>query len=351
MIILGIESSCDETASAVVQLTFNNGRPKSRILSNFVASQDEIHSPFGGVVPELASRRHLENSVPIISGALSGAGISPDKLYGIAVTCAPGLMVSLLIGIQVAKGLAFALKKTLIGVNHLEGHLNAILLEREDLPYPHIGLVVSGGHTSLYLVKKFGDYELLGATRDDAAGEAFDKVAKLLNLGYPGGPIINKLAKNGDPKAFKFSLPKFGGYSQKREADPLDFSFSGIKTAVLLKYKEALSKGKVTDQFVYDLIASFQNSVVSFLCKRVIEAAKKKSAKAIVVSGGVAANTHLREEMAKSCEENGLSCYIPSTKLCTDNAAMIAYVGARYFEMNKKSDMKLNAVANMEIGI
>jgi len=203
MRILGIESSCDETAAAVVEFSNNS----KSILSNEVASQNEIHKRFGGVVPELASRSHLEASIPIIKIALKKAKTDLKNIDGIAVTHAPGLLGSLLVGLQTAKGLAFAADKPLIGVNHLEGHLNAITLEKQDMPYPHIGLVVSGGHTSLYLVKKFGDYTLLGATRDDAAGEAFDKVAKLLDLGYPGGPIIDKLAQKGDPDRFKFNPP------------------------------------------------------------------------------------------------------------------------------------------------
>ena len=273
------------------------------------------------------------------------------NIDGIAVTHAPGLLGSLLVGLQTAKGLAFAADKPLIGVNHLEGHLNAITLEKQDMPYPHIGLVVSGGHTSLYLVKKFGDYTLLGATRDDAAGEAFDKVAKLLDLGYPGGPIIDKLAQKGDPDRFKFNPPRFGGYSHKSQPDSLDFSFSGMKTAVLLKVREEKSTGKLSDSFIYDLIAGFQKSAVTFICDRIIQAAKKHKTSAVTISGGVAANTCLRKTLNEYCDENNIKCFIPSFQLCTDNAAMIANVGGSYLKIGKRSDINLNAIANMEIGL
>jgi N6-L-threonylcarbamoyladenine synthase len=335
-LILGIESSCDETAVAILK--------NKEILASVVASQDDVHERFGGVVPELASRRHLEMMVPLLHAALEASKIDMDEINGIAVTSAPGLVVSLLVGISAAKGLAYALNKPIVGVNHLEGHLNAVHLEYEDVPYPHIGLVVSGGHTSLYLVKDFGEYELLGATRDDAAGEAYDKVAKLMELGYPGGPIIDKLAHEGDAKAFKFTVPKF-------EQETLDFSFSGIKTAVLLKHRDASKKGKVDDKFVRDIAASFQYTVVKILCDRLFEAAAKHGARAVVISGGVAANKGLREELKRRSEELKIKSFIPSIKLCTDNAAMIAYVGRRYLESGQFSDMKLNAVANQEIGV
>ncbi len=345
MIILGLESSCDETAAALFDQRQNN------IIAQHVASQDEVHAPYGGVVPELASRRHLEKIVPIIRQTLTDANIQLSNIDGIAVTCAPGLMGSLLVGIQVAKGLALALSKPLIGVNHLEGHLNAINLQEENIAYPHVGLVVSGGHTSLYQVKGFGDYELLGATRDDAAGEAYDKVAKLLGLGYPGGPIIDKLAPKGNNKAFLFTPPQFGGYSAKRETETLDFSFSGIKTAALLAHRKAAQNNEVNEQFVVDLAASFQKTVVSFLVDRTLEAAKRIEAKAVVLAGGVAANSELRKTLAQACGQNNLKCYLPAISLCTDNAAMIAYVGSRYLQMGQQSDLSLNAVANQEIGV
>ncbi len=344
MLVLGIESSCDETAAAVVK--------DRRLLSSLVATQDEVHAKYGGVVPELASRRHMESVIPLTRGALSKAGVSIGDVDGIAVTCAPGLLGSLLVGIQFAKGIAFAAGKPIIGVNHLEGHLNAVRLEREDVPYPHIGLLVSGGHTSLYLVKGFGEYKLLGATRDDAAGEAFDKVAKLLNLGYPGGPIIDRLSEKGNPNAFRFTTPKFDHSAKFGSGNPhLDFSFSGIKTAVLLNHRDQSAKGAVSDQYVADLVSSFQEAVVRFLTDRAMAAANQTGARAVVLAGGVAANRHLRKRLEQRCAEANLECFIPSFGLCTDNAAMVAYVGARHLENGRKSDMSLNAVANQEIGL
>lgn len=335
MSILGIESSCDETAAAVVD--------GSKVLSNIVATQDDVHARFGGVVPELASRRHIENIVPVIKAALAKAGVGFGDISGIAVTYAPGLLGSLLVGIAAAKGLAYVLDIPLIGVNHLEGHLNAAALEFGDIPLPSVGLVVSGGHTSLYLVKGFGEYRLLGATRDDAAGEAFDKVAKLLGLGYPGGPAIEAAAKGGDPKAFKFSQPKFS------TGNSLDFSFSGIKTAVLLLYRR---EGRTTGpSFVSSLAASFQEAVIDILVARLIEAARLNNARAIVLAGGVAANLKLRERLKSAADVAGLPSFIPPVALCTDNAAMIAYVGARCLELGDKSDLTLDAVANQEIGV
>lgn len=334
---LGIESSCDETAAAVIR--------DNKILSNVVATQHDVHARFGGVVPELASRRHLENIVPVIRKALTDAKVVLDDISGIAVTNAPGLVGSLLIGISAAKGIAYAKNLTLIGVNHLEGHLNAAELEFGDIPLPYVGLVVSGGHTSLYLVSGFGKYKLLGATRDDAAGEAFDKVAKLLELGYPGGPAIDTASKNGNPKAFRFTKPKF------EQDDSLDFSFSGIKTAVLLTHRKEKEKGKVSSSFVSDIAASFQESVVSFLVERLIQAAKIHKAGAVVLAGGVAANKRLREHLQLTANEHGIKCFVPAMSFCTDNAAMIAYVGAKKIAAGERSDMALNAVANQEIGI
>lgn len=335
-LILGIESSCDETAVAVLK--------DKKIISSVVASQNDVHERYGGVVPELASRKHLEMIVPLLKSALDEAKCSLNDIEGIAVTNAPGLVGSLLVGLSAAKGIAYALGVPLIGVNHLEGHLNAIHLECDNVPYPHVGLVVSGGHTSLYQVSEFGSYKLLGATRDDAAGEAYDKVAKLMELGYPGGPIIDNLAGIGNENAFQFTTPKFDG-------DTLDFSFSGIKTAVLLKCKAANENEEFSQDFVRDIAASFQYAVVKFLCDRTFEAAEKTGARAIVVAGGVAANSGLRKELRKRALEKGINCYVPSIKLCTDNAAMIAYVGSRYLEKGMSSGMTLNAVANQEIGL
>ena len=336
MLILGIESSCDETSAAVLKTS-------KVVQSNIVASQEDVHAKYGGVVPELASRRHMEMIVPLVRSALDNAGTTFGDIGGIAVTRAPGLIGALLVGVSFAKALAFSLKIPVIGVNHLEGHLNAAHLEHDGITYPHIGMVVSGGHTSLYLVKKFGDYKLLGATRDDAAGEAFDKAAKLMGLGYPGGPVIDLIAKSGNPKAFKFTRPKMGRGSSF-DIGELDFSFSGIKTAVMMKSK------KIKKEDIPDLAASFQNAVVEIICGQIISAYKKYKYSTVVVSGGVAANSCLRAKLKEICNENGLKLFIPSIKYCTDNAAMIAYVGGRYLEAGKK-DLSMDVSANEEIGV
>lgn len=337
MFILGIESSCDETAFAVLKT------PRT-LLSSVIASQNEIHERFGGVVPELASRRHMEMIVPLFNLALEKAGMRFEEIDGVAVTRAPGLMGALLVGLSFAKAVSYASNKPIIGVNHLEGHLNAAFIEHENISYPHIGLVVSGGHTSLYLVKGFGKYKLLGATRDDAAGEAFDKVAKLLGLGYPGGPIIDKTAKEGNSKAFKFTRPKLNSGSIF-EVGELDFSFSGLKTAVMLEFKRNLHISKK------DMAASFQGMVVNILTTQIIKACRKYNCKAAVISGGVAANSELREKLKRAGEEEGIEVFLPSMKFCTDNAAMVAYIGGRYLEMGKNDGPELSATANEEIGV
>jgi N6-L-threonylcarbamoyladenine synthase len=337
MRILGIESSCDETACAVVS--------GNKVLSNLIATQHDVHAKYGGVVPELASRRHMESIAPLIRGALEEAHLELGDIEGVAVTCAPGLLGSLLVGLSAGKSLAYARRIPFIGVNHLEGHLNAAALEFGDIPLPFVGLVVSGGHTSLYLVKGFGDYRLLGATRDDAAGEAFDKVAKLLGLGYPGGPAIDRASQRGDPKAIRFTRPRFN------QEDSLDFSFSGIKTACLLKKREAETQGKLCDAFIADIAASFQETVVHILVDRLIEAAGRTGARAVVLAGGVAANRRLRVLLQESAAQAGMTAFIPNAKLCTDNAAMIAYVGGKRLERGELSPLTLNATANQEIGV
>jgi N6-L-threonylcarbamoyladenine synthase len=341
MIVLGIESSCDETATAILSA------PRS-ILASLVSSQNDIHAKFGGVVPELASRRHMEMIVPLFEESLKTSGVALRQIDGIAVTRAPGLIGALLVGLSFAKSLAYVLDKPIVGVNHLEGHLNAAHLEH-DIEYPYVGLVISGGHTSLYHVKKFGNYKLLGATRDDAAGEAFDKVAKLLGLGYPGGPIIDKISRDGDPKAFRFTKPKMNKGSKFEKAD-LDFSFSGIKTAVMLEFK-GLDKKSPSQTMVADMAASFQRTVVDIVCSQIVKACQKTACKSIVVSGGVAANSALRAGLKNICEENGINLYLPSLKFCTDNAAMIAYAGAKRLAMGNSDDLSLFATANEEIGV
>ena len=336
MRVLGIETSCDETAAAVVD--------GEEILASLVATQHDVHARYGGVVPELASRRHIENIVPLIRGALAEARLSIKDIHGVAVTFAPGLVGSLLVGLAAAKGIAYATGLPLVGVNHLEGHLNAAALEFGDLPLPYVGLVVSGGHTSLYLVHGFGHYQLLGATRDDAAGEAFDKVAKLLGLGYPGGPAIDATAERGDREAFRFTRPKFTSEAS------LDFSFSGIKTAVLLLHRRESKKGPPSEAFVVDVAASFQEATVNFLVDRLMEAARLNQARAVVIAGGVAANRRLRSRLSEQAGQANLPCFIPSMNLCTDNAAMIAFVGGKRLAEGKMSNLILNAVANQEIG-
>ncbi len=329
MLVLGIETSCDETAVAVLEL----GRQNPKILSNLIASQHDIHEKFGGIFPEWASRRHIEVIRPLVEEALKEAAFPP--LDGIAVTHAPGLVGSLLVGLSFAKAYAFGLGTPFIGVHHLEGHLNAPFLEHPKIPYPQIGLVVSGGHTALYLVRKFGVYEFLGGTRDDAAGEAFDKVAKILGLGYPGGPEIDKQAKEGNPKAVKFPKPRMKGY---------DFSFSGLKTAV----KGVVDRGDPPS--IPDLCASFQETVVDVLIEKTIAAAKGARCRTILVTGGVACNSRLRQKFGEAARSSRLKVYFASPMFCTDNAAMIAYVGGQRLLRGEKSPLSLNAVANLALG-
>lgn len=331
MKILGIETSCDETAVGIVE--------DRHILSNVVASQAKIHAPFGGVVPEIASRYHVENLPIIIQEALDKAQLFFHDIEGITATYTPGLLGALLVGLQYAKALSLALKKPFVGVNHLEGHLNAVFLEKE-VGYPYIGLIASGGHTHLYRVQNFGQYECLGATRDDACGEAYDKVAKLLGLGYPGGPLLEKEASQGNPQAFRFTKPKL------KEAS-LDFSFSGVKTACLLEVKK--QNGNISKQFRQDLAASFQEMVTSFLLDRLAQATEKYRIKRVVVTGGVAANQTLRKKLSDWANEANVSCLLPSIPLCTDNGAMIAYVGGQYLKRNKTSPLSLNALASSEL--
>ena len=328
MIVLGIESSCDETAAAVVE----DGR---RILSSVVSSQVVIHRPYGGVVPELASRQHVKVIIPVVSEALQRAELEMDAVDAIAVTQGPGLVGSLLVGIGVAKGLAYATGKPLVAVNHLEGHIQAAFLEESQPSFPVVALVVSGGHTNLYLVRDYGSIDLVGRTRDDAAGEAFDKVAKFLDLGYPGGVVIDDLAREGNPKAISF--PR--AYLEK---DSLDFSFSGIKTAVVnfvRKYVNtshrannrrigvAGASSKELPLPIADIVASFQEAVVDVLVEKTCSAAKRFKVRQVVVAGGVAANSRLRQRLQEELAGLGLSLNLPEPELCTDNAAMIAAAG------------------------
>ena len=329
MVVLAIESSCDETAAAVIV-----GGEKA--LSNVVSSQTQVHRKYGGVVPELASRKHIEAIIPVIREALRKADISLDHVEGIAVTNGPGLIGSLLVGLSVAKAIAYARNLPFVGVNHVEGHLSAIFLENPRLRFPFIGLVVSGGHTCIYRVKHLGRYEWLGGTRDDAAGEAFDKVAKLLNLGYPGGPVIDEVARDGDPQAIPF--PR--AFISK---DSFDFSFSGIKTSVLHYVR------KHPHDRVEDIAASFQEAVVDVLVSKAVQAARALDLPRIVLSGGVASNTRLRTRLQEIAEKEGLEVNIPSPIFCTDNAAMIGVIGHYYLERGRTSPLTLNAFSNLPI--
>jgi len=333
MIVLGIESSCDETAAAVVK----DGR---NILSNVVSSQIAFHKKYGGVVPEIASRKHVESILPVIKEALESAQLTLDDIEGIAVTEGPGLVGSLLIGISVAKSISYVKKIPLIGINHIEGHLHAIFLE-EEVKFPFVGLVVSGGHTNLYLVKAIGNYTFLGQTRDDAAGEAFDKVAKLLGLGYPGGVIIDKMAKEGNVSAIKFPRAMLS-------KDSLDFSFSGVKTAVLHYVKS--HDGEMPPNHIKDIVASFQEAVVDVLVTKLLKAARQHEVSRVVLSGGVAANTRLREKITAQAKEGKISVSIPSPHFCTDNAAMIAAIGNYYLVQGRTSPLTLNASSRLSLG-
>jgi len=311
MKILGIETSCDETAAAVVE----DGR---RALSDVVATQIEIHRRWGGVVPELASRNHVVQIMPVVDEALTRAGVSPQDLDAVAVTSGPGLVGALLVGVQAAKALAASWQKPLVPVNHLEGHLVAAFLAETPPSFPYLGMVVSGGHTSLYAARAFGDYQPLGQTRDDAAGEAFDKGAKLLGLPYPGGVAIDRLAKDGNRDAIRFPKAIVKG-------SDLDFSFSGLKTALLLHVKK---HGVPEGQALADLCASYQEAIVRALVEKAFRAARRLQFDRLVLSGGVAANSRLRAAAtAKATEYEGMSVFIPPVKLCTDNAAMIAVAG------------------------
>lgn len=332
--ILAIESSCDETAAAVVK----NGR---EVLSNVISSQIALHTLYGGVVPEIASRKHIEKINQVIEEALKEANVDFDTIDAIAVTYGPGLVGALLVGVSAAKALAFALKKPLIGVHHIEGHISANFIENKELKPPFICLVVSGGHSHLVKVRDYGEYEILGRTRDDAAGEAFDKVARAIGLGYPGGPKIDKVSREGDPEAIRFPRAKVG-------ESEYDFSFSGLKSAVLNYLNSCQMKGEEINQA--DVAASFQKAVVDVLVDHSISAVKKYGFETFAIAGGVASNSHLREAMEKACAENGIEFYHPSPIYCTDNAAMIGV--AAYYEYIKgvRHGYDLNAVPNLKLG-
>lgn len=333
VLILAIESSCDETAASVIE----NGR---NVLSNIISSQIEIHKEFGGVVPEVASRKHIENINDVVEEALVKANVDSEKIDAIAVTYGPGLVGALLVGVNFAKGLSYAWNKPLIGVNHIEGHISANYIENKGLEPPFICLVASGGHTHLVYVKNYGEYEILGKTRDDAAGEAFDKIARAIGLGYPGGPLIDKAAKKGNKDAIKFPRVVI-------DDDTLDFSFSGLKSAVLNYIHNIRQKDEKIS--VEDVAASFQEAVVEVLALKTIKAARRKNCSTIALAGGVASNSSLRETLQEECLKNNYKFTKPSPVLCTDNAAMIGCAGY-YKYLNKQfADSSLNAMPNLEL--
>ncbi len=331
--ILGIESSCDETAASVVK----NGR---EVLSNIISSQIAIHTLYGGVVPEIASRKHIEKINQVVHAALEEASMKIEDMDAIAVTAGPGLIGPLLTGVSFAKGLSFASGVPLVGVHHIEGHISANYIENKELEPEFICLVVSGGHTHLVRVVDYGKYEILGATQDDAAGEAFDKVARSIGLGYPGGPKIDKVAKDGNPDAIKFPRAHVA-------AGEYDFSFSGLKSAVLnyLNSMEMKKEKIVTE----DVAASFQKAVVDVLVANAMAAVDKYGEKKFALAGGVASNSALRVAMEKACAERGIEFYRPSPILCTDNAAMIGAAGYYDFIKGKRAGLDLNAKANLKI--
>lgn len=357
MLILGIDTSCDDTSASVVE----NG---TKIISNIISSQSEIHKKYGGIVPELASRRHIEMIWPVVNEALKIASVRLEDLSGVAVCHGPGLIGSLLVGCSFAKAVCYSKQLPLLAVNHLEGHIFSSFLEGSKPSFPFIALIVSGGHTCLYRVDGFGKYKELGRTRDDAAGEAYDKVSKLLGLGYPGGPVIEKLAQDGNPKAIDFPrayLP-----------ESLDFSFSGLKTAVLNFSKSAVSsqespplspplaKGGIrggvnselrtlNPELINDIAASFQASIVDVLVRKTEWAIKKERIKRVTLTGGVASNSELRKKMKKMGKEKEVEIFIPSISLCTDNAAMIAAAGYHYLKTKNIAGLDLNPKACMPL--
>lgn len=334
MKILAIESSCDETAAAVVE----DGRTA---LSNVISSQIDIHTLYGGVVPEIASRKHTERINYVVEQALSEAGIGLREADAVAVTCGPGLVGALLVGVAYAKALAYAAGKPLIGVHHIEGHISANYIENKELEPPFLCLVVSGGHTHLVRVSDYGEYEVLGRTQDDAAGEAFDKVARAIGLGYPGGPKIDKLAGEGNPQAIRFPRGQVAG-------SPYDFSFSGVKSAVL----NYLNQMEMQHQEINraDVAASFQQSVVDVLVEKTMAALREIGMEKLALAGGVASNSAIRAGMKEACEKAGITLYCPSPVLCTDNAVMIG--AAAYYDYQKgiRHGWDLNAVPNLVLG-
>jgi N6-L-threonylcarbamoyladenine synthase len=339
MLVLGIESSCDETAAAVV-------RDGHEILSSVISSQIDLHKPYGGVVPELASREHLNKIEPIVKEALERAKVKLNELDAVAITQGPGLIGSLLVGVCYGKALAYALEKPFIGVNHIEGHVYSVVFENPPVEYPALALIVSGGHTNLFFIPEEGKYKVVARTRDDAAGEAFDKIAKMLGLGYPGGPVIEKLAKEGDAKKIKFPVAKIS------DGRP-DFSFSGLKTAVSRYVREnniqPVKSGEIPTQEIKDICASFQATVIKSLVVTMEKLAAQLLPKTLIVAGGVACNNALREAAQNVADKRCIPVYFPSKHLSTDNAAMIAAAGTFHLKRGERADLKMSADVSMRL--
>lgn len=334
VLILAIESSCDETAASVVK----NGR---EVLSNVISSQIDLHTLYGGVVPEIASRKHIEKINQVVNEAISEANVTWDDITAIAVTYGPGLVGALLVGVSFAKSLAWAMKKPLVGVHHIEGHISANYIDNKELQPPFMCLVVSGGHSHLVKVADYGEYEILGKTRDDAAGEAFDKVARAIGLGYPGGPKIDKVSYEGNPTAMDFPRAKVAN-------NEYDFSFSGLKSAVLNYINSQEMKGEEVNQA--DVAASFQQAVVDVLVGHSMQALEEYGFKKFAIAGGVASNSHLRTAFEQACAEKHIEFYRPAPIYCTDNAAMIGVAGYYEYMKGVRSDWNLNAVPNLKLG-
>jgi len=349
MLILGIESSCDDMAAAVL-------KDGSHVLSSVISSQDDIHSLYGGIVPELASRRHIETVIPVVEEALKQASVTMDDIDAIGVTQGPGLVGSILVGLSFAKAVAYALGKPFVGVNHIEAHPLAVFLDEtgegvKTPDFPYVALVVSGGHTSLIKVESFTGFSVLGRTRDDAAGEAFDKAAKLLGLGYPGGAMIDKLAKEGNPGAIRFKRPII-------KKGNLEFSFSGLKTAVMLRVKAERPTGvteggddpgaALSGEFIRDLAASFQEAVVDVLTKKALWALDATGTRDLVIAGGVACNSRLRAKLAEAAFDNGARLFMPPARFCSDNAAMIALGGYHRLKAGERGELNMNAYPSLK---
>lgn len=334
VLILAIESSCDETAASVIK----NGR---EVLSNVIYSQIALHTVYGGVVPEIASRKHIEKINQVIEQALADAGVVLKDITAIAVTYGPGLVGALLVGVSAAKAISFASGIPLVGVHHIEGHISANFIENKELEPPFMCLVVSGGHSHLVVVKDYGEYEIIGRTRDDAAGEAFDKVARAIGLGYPGGPKIDKVAKEGNPDAIHFPRAKVG-------ESEYDFSFSGLKSAVLNYLNTCEMKGETVN--TADVAASFQKAVVDVLVEHSMDAVKRYGYDKFAIAGGVASNSSLREAFQKACDKNHVAFYHPSPIFCTDNAAMIGVAGYYEYKKGVRHGFDLNAIPNLKLG-